>query len=282
MNRHQASTLLPSEFLDRLVSDAMSKLGPILLTGAAGRIGSSLRAPLRAAASELRLTDVSPLRTEASNEIVHQADLTDFAAMCAAADGAEAIVHLGAVPVEAPFDELAAANLTGCYHVFEAARLGGVRRVVFASSNHATGFYPVDQRLTGDEPTRPDSLYGVTKVYGEALGRLYHDKFGLEVACLRIGTFKEQPTEPRTLHTWLSVPDATRLVLACLTSPDLGFAILYGVSDNRRSWWSNESASRLGYVPEDDAEAFAAEIGDLADGLPQGGFFAAPERHATR
>jgi uronate dehydrogenase len=259
----------------------MPTLGPILLTGAAGRIGSSLRAPLRAAAAELRLTDVVPLHAEAPNETVQHADLADFAAVRAAADGVDAVVHLGAVPGEASFDELAAANLTGCYNVFEAARVGGVKRVVFASSNHATGFYPVDQRLTGDEPTRPDSLYGVTKVYGEALGRLYHDKFGLEVACLRIGTFKERPTEPRTLHTWLSVPDATRLVLACLTSPDLGFAVLYGVSANRRSWWSNEAGRRLGYIPEDDAEIFAAELGDLDDGLPQGGAFAAPERHAT-
>jgi uronate dehydrogenase len=276
------STLLLSEFLDRLVSVAMSTLGPILLTGAAGRIGSSLRAPLRTAASELRLTDVAPLEPEAPNETVYRADLTDFAAICSAAEGVEAVVHLGAEAGEATFEELAAANLTGCYNVFEAARLAGVKRVVFASSNHATGFYPVDQRLIGDEPTRPDSFYGVTKVYGEALGRLYHDKFGLEVACLRIGTFRERPTEPRMLHTWLSAPDGTRLVVACLTSPALGFAIVYGVSDNRRAWWSTEPARRLGYVPEDDAEAFAAEIGDLADGLPQGGFFAAPERHATR
>jgi uronate dehydrogenase len=257
-------------------------LGPILLTGAAGTIGSRLRAPLREAASELRLTDVAPLAAEAENESVHPADLTDLGALRTAADGVEAVVHLGGVPVEAPFEELAPANLVGCYHAYEAARLGGASRFVFASSNHATGFYPPGHRLVGDEPPRPDSLYGVSKVYGEALGRLYHDKFGLRVACLRIGSFQERPRDPRMLHTWLSVPDAVRLVLACLTSPDLHFAVLYGVSANRRSWWAAAPGRRLGYEPQDDAEGFAAELGEPDGETPQGGQFTARDRHASR
>jgi uronate dehydrogenase len=257
-------------------------LGPVLLTGAAGGIGSSLRAPLRELASELRLTDVAPLEAEAENETVHPADLTDLDALCAAADGVEAVVHLGGVPEEAPFEELAAANLTGCYHAYEAARLGGAQRFVFASSNHATGFYPAGHRLVGTEPPRPDSLYGVTKVYGEALGRLYHDKFGLRVACLRIGSFQERPLDPRMLHTWLSVPDAARLVLACLTSPELGFAVVYGVSANQRSWWAAAPGARLGYQPHDDAEAFAAELGEPDGDAPQGAEFAARDRHGSR
>jgi uronate dehydrogenase len=254
----------------------------VLLTGAAGTIGSRLRAPLREAVSELRLSDVAPLEAEAPNESVHPADLTDLDALRAAADGVDAIVHLGGVPVEAPFEELAPANLTGCYHAYEAARLGGATRFVFASSNHATGFYPAGHRLVGDEPPRPDSLYGVTKVYGEALGRLYHDKFGLRVACLRIGSFQERPRDARMLHTWLSVPDAARLVLACLTSPDLQFSVLYGVSANARSWWAAAPGRRLGYEPQDDAEAFAAELGDPDPAAPQGAEFAAPERHSSR
>lgn len=258
----------------------MPSLGPILLTGAAGHIGSHLRAPLREAASELRLTDVAPLHAEAPNETVHQAELTDFDALRAAADGVEAVVHLGAIPVEAPFAELAAANLVGCYHVFEAARLGGAGRFVFASSNHATGYYPIGHRLVGTEPPRPDTLYGVTKVYGEALGRLYHEKFGMRVACIRIGTFGERPTEPRMLYTWLSAGDAVELVLACLTSPELGFEVIYGVSANQRSWWSAEPARRLGYVPHDDAELFAAELGAADLSQPQGGHF--PDKHGTR
>jgi uronate dehydrogenase len=250
------------------------------LTGAAGTIGSRLRAPLRAVTSELRLSDIAPLTAEAGNETVWPADLTDLDALRAAADGAEAVVHLGGVPTEAPFAELAAANLTGCFNAYEAARLGGARRFVFASSNHATGFYDAGHRLVGTEPVRPDTLYGVTKVYGEALGRLYHDKFGLKVACLRIGSFQDRPRDPRMLATWLSVGDAARLVLACLTSPRLEFEIVYGVSANTRSWWAAAPGRRLGYEPQDDAEAFAPELPGEVSG-PQGGEFAAPERHAS-
>jgi uronate dehydrogenase len=253
----------------------------VLLTGAAGGIGSRLRAPLREAVDELRLSDIAPLEAEADNETVHPADLADFAAVRAAADGVDAVVHLGGVPEEAPFEELAPANLVGCYHAYEAARLGGAERFVFASSNHATGFYPAEHRLVGNEPVRPDSLYGVSKVYGEALGRLYHDKFGMRVACLRIGSFQERPRDPRMLATWLSVPDAARLVLACLTSPELQFQVLYGVSANTRSWWAAAPGRRLGYEPQDDAEAFAEELPGEVEG-PQGGEFAARERHASR
>jgi uronate dehydrogenase len=256
-------------------------LGPILLTGAAGGIGSRLRAPLRDATSELRLSDVAPLEAEADNETVWPADLTDLDALRAAADGVEAVVHLGGIPEEAPFAEIAAANLTGCFNAYEAARLGGAQRFVFASSNHATGYYDSGHRLVGTEPVRPDTLYGVSKVYGEALGRLYHDKFGLRVACLRIGSFQERPLDPRMLATWLSVADAARLVLACLTSPRLEFEILYGVSANTRSWWAAAPGRRLGYEPQDDAEAFAPELPGAVEG-PQGGPFASPERHASR
>jgi uronate dehydrogenase len=259
----------------------LPELGPILLTGAAGEIGSRLRGPLRAATSELRLSDIAPLEAEAANETVWPADLTDLDALCAAADGAEAVVHLGGVPEEAPFGELAAANLTGCFHAYEAARLAGVQRFVFASSNHATGYYEAGHRLVGEEPVRPDGLYGASKVYGEALGRVYHHKFGLRVACLRIGSFQERPLDPRMLATWLSVEDAARLVLACLTSPRLQFEIVYGVSANTRSWWAAAPGRRLGYEPQDDAEAFAAELPGSVSG-PQGGEFATPERHASR
>jgi uronate dehydrogenase len=250
----------------------------VLLTGAAGGIGSSLRGPLRAAAGELVLSDVAPLEAEAPNELVRPADLTDFAAVLAAAEGADAIVHLGGVPEEAPFETLAGPNLHGTYHVFEAARRVGAERVVFASSAHATGFYPVGHRLVGTEPVRPDSLYGVTKAYGEALGRLYHDKFGLRVACLRIGAFGERPGDAVALSAWLSPADCARLVLACLTSPELRFAIVYGVSANQRSWWAAAPGARLGYSPRDDAEAYAAELTGEVEG-PQGGAFATPERH---
>jgi uronate dehydrogenase len=247
----------------------------ILLTGAAGAIGTCLREGLRPYVDELVLTDVRSLEPVEGERFV-AADLADRDAIVALADDVDAIVHLGAVPTEAPFDELVGPNLVGTFNVFEAARRGRARRVVFASSNHATGFYPTDRILTGDEPPRPDTLYGVTKVYGEALGRLYADKFGLGVVCVRIGTFAQRPREQRHLATWLSPGDAVRLFAACLSAPAPGFRIVYGVSTNRRLYWDLGSAHALGYEPQDDAETFAPDVeGEL---YPlQGGPFTEPD-----
>jgi len=250
-------------------------LGTVLLTGAAGDIGSHLRAPLREAASELRLSDVRPLEADAGNEVVIPAELTDREAVARAAVGADAVVHLGGIPSERPFGELVGPNVVGTQHVFEAARRAGTRRIVYASSNHATGMYASGHPLRGTEPVRPDSVYGVSKAFGEALGRLYVDKFGLEVVCLRIGSFAPRPHVARELSTWLSPPDCTRLVLAALTAPDVGFEVVYGVSANRRSWWDPEPGLRIGYAPQDDAEAFASEL-DGDPGPLQGGEFTDP------
>jgi uronate dehydrogenase len=248
-------------------------LGSVLLTGAAGGIGSHLRAPLRERATELRITDIAPLEAEADNERVIVADLTDEAAILAAADGADAIVHLGGIPSNSEFDKILGPNIIGTRNVLEAARRGGARRVVYASSNHVTGMYASGHPLDGSDPVRPDSDYGVSKAFGEALARMYVDKFGLEVVCLRIGSFQPRPREARELSTWLSPADMTRLTLAALTARDVGFEIVYGVSANRRSWWSPEPGLRIGYEPQDDAEAFASELeGD--PGPLQGGEFA--------
>jgi uronate dehydrogenase len=163
--------------------------------------------------------------------------------------------------------------------VFDGARRAGVRRVVYASSNHVTGFYPVDARLAGGEPPRPDGLYGATKAFGEALARMYSDRFGLEVICLRIGSFAERPSQPHQLHMWLSPGDAVRLFRACLRKPDIDFLSVYGASANTRSWWDlREAARRLGYEPQDDAERFATEIDDArAPAEYQGDAFTTPE-----
>jgi len=245
----------------------------VLLTGAAGAIGSCLRAGLRPLVDELVLTDMRPLEPLERERVV-AADLADRPAIEKLAREADAIVHLGAVPTEAPFDELLGPNVVGTFNVFEAARLGSAARVVFASSNHATGFYPTDRRLSGEEPPRPDTLYGVTKVYGEALGRLYAEKFGLDVICVRIGTFAERPRERRHLATWLSPDDAVRLFVACLSAPSPGFRIVYGASANRRLYWDLAPARELGYEPQDDAEAFAGEVDGELHRL-QGGPFTA-------
>jgi uronate dehydrogenase len=249
----------------------------VLLTGAAGRIGTCLRAGLRPGLRELRLSDVAPLRPEHEVETVVPADLADREAVARAAHGVDAIVHLGGEAGEADLDALLDPNVRGVFHVLDGARRAGVRRVVLASSNHVTGFYDAGVRLRGGEPVRPDSLYGVTKAFAEALGRLYADKFGLEVVCLRIGTFGERPAEPRHLASWLSPGDAVRLVAACLTAPSpLSFTVAYGASANTRGWWDLGPARSLGYEPRDDAEVFAGELGEPPPGGPQGGEFAAP------
>jgi uronate dehydrogenase len=222
----------------------------VLITGAAGRIGTVLR---RGLAHDLRLTDA----VELDEPGFVRADLTDPVAVDRAVEGVEAVVHLGAVPDEAPFDVIAGPNLHGAFHVYDACRRFGVRRIVFASSNHATGMYPVGTPLDETWVPRPDGIYGASKVYGEALGRMYVDRFGLEFVGLRIGTFDERPPHRRALHTWLSHPDAVRLVDAALTAPDVGFTIVYGASNNTRRWWPlDDAARRIGYAPRDDAEDY--------------------------
>jgi uronate dehydrogenase len=229
----------------------------VLLTGAAGRIGSALTERLPAFGWDVRAFD----RVEVPGGIV--GDITSAPDLDAALSGVEAVVHLAGQPTEAPWPVLRAANVDGLVQLYEAVRRAGVRRVVYASSNHAVGFTPLTEgELPDDLPPRPDTLYGVTKVFGEALGRYYADRYGVEVACLRIGTFDERPTHVRTLSTWLSPGDATRLVDAALRAPDLGFTIAWGISNNTRRTWSLAAARAFGYDPQDDAEDYAGEIED--------------------
>jgi uronate dehydrogenase len=248
-----------------------SRAGQVLITGAAGAIGSCLREGLRSRVTQLVLTDVQPLEPTPGERFI-QADLADREAVMRATEGAEAVIHLGAIPTEASFDELLGPNLVGTFNVFEAARRAGAQRIVFASSNHATGFYPVEQELTGREPARPDTLYGVTKAYGEALGSLYADKFGLEVICIRIGSFTERPRQVRELATWLSHADAVRLFAACLSAPPVGFRVVYGASANTRLTWDLTPARELGYEPQDDAERYADAVGGEPEPLHGGAF----------
>jgi uronate dehydrogenase len=253
----------------------------LVITGAAGRIGSVLRRGLGGVAGEMRLVDQAPLDSGSGEEKLVAADLRKMDATLDALAGADAVIHLAGIPAEDSLGRLLEANFVATYNVFEAARRQGVSRVVFASSNHATGMYPAGERIGPDDPVRPDTLYGVSKVFGESLGRLYADKHGLEVVCVRIGSFKERPEEWRELHTWLSYRDAVALFRACLLAPVPGFLTVYGVSANTRSWWDDSSARGLGYEPLDDAERFAAELGGEADltgrgDALQGGPFADP------
>jgi uronate dehydrogenase len=230
----------------------------VLMTGARGRIGSVLRPALREGLDELRLSDLTDCDDLVAPETSVPADLTDFDAVMEAVRGVDAVIHLGATPDEAPFEQIAGPNLHGAYHVFEACRRHGVKRIVYASSNHATGMYPVGEPLDPSYPPRPDGLYGASKVWGEALGRMYVDRFGMSFVALRIGSFQPKPRESRELSTWLSYPDAIRLFQAALHAEDVGFAVVYGASNNTRRWWPLDK--QVGFVPVDDAEPFADEL----------------------
>lgn len=232
----------------------------VLITGAAGRIGSVLREGLRGRYEALRLSDKRPLRGLAKGEQFVAADLTDLDAMIDVADGMDVIVHLGAIAAEDAWPVILHNNIAGTFNVFEAARIRRVRRVLFASTHHVVGYYPRGRRVGIDDPARPDSRYAVSKVFGESLGRLYADKHGIEVVAMRIGTFRPRPLDRRMLSAWISARDLTELVRCCIEAPKVHFEVVFGVSDNRRNWWDVGSARRLGYASRDDAESFAAQI----------------------
>jgi uronate dehydrogenase len=228
----------------------------ILVTGAAGGIGTRLRTLLRGVYPAIRWSDLRDLPDRRNDEEFVPADLTDMAAVERAVAGCEGIVHLGGVSVERPWEEIHPANLVGCYHLFEAARRQGASRVVFASSNHAIGFYPRTRRIGVDHRVRPDGLYGVSKAYGEALGALYAYKHGLRVTSLRIGNFGDRPLDMRRLSIWLKPDDLVQLIRIALEHPDIRCEIFWGVSHSERGWWDNEAAFRFGYRPTGRAEEF--------------------------
>jgi uronate dehydrogenase len=235
----------------------------VLITGAAGRIGRMLRTRL---SQPLRLYDVEPCHRAGRDErveVLPPASVTDRAAIAAACIGVDAVVHLGGIPAEDSWERILAVNIDGTRTVLEAARAAGVRRIVLASSNHAAGFVsraeaPVDG-LPADVPPRPDTYYGLSKAAMEALGSLYHSRFGMDVICLRIGTCADVPPDdsPLSLATWLSPDDVARLVDAALTAPAPGFRIVWGISRNTRRWWSLAEGKAIGYHPTDDAEQYA-------------------------
>lgn len=241
----------------------------VLITGSAGTIGRSLRTHLQGRYGELRLGDIAEQVAPAPGEKVLNLDIRDITAVEAAMQGVDCVVHLAGVPHEDTWDHIRDLNIDGCYNVFEAARRQGVKRVVFASSNHAVGFHRRVRVLDDQVQPRPDTRYGLSKVFGEGLGRLYADKHGMSVACLRIGTFRtpDRPSESRQLLSWVSHRDLAQLVQRCIDHPSYHFIVAYGVSNNTRSRWSNAGIDFLGYAPQDDSEEFAAEI--LAQGLAE-------------
>ena len=253
----------------------------ILLTGAAGGLGLALRQRLKANCDVLRLSDRVSVGDAGPDEEVVLADLADAEAVSSMVRGVDAIVHLGGISVEGPFAPILQANIIGVYNLYEAARLHGVKRVVFASSNHVTGFYRQSETITADRPARPDGLYGVSKAFGEDLSRFYFDRYGIETACVRIGSSFPEPKDRRMLATWLSFDDLHRLITACLSTPVLGHTIIFGMSDNAVTWWDNAQAKHVGYVPQDSSDVFRDAVyartppPDLADPAVQfqGGAF---------
>ena len=253
----------------------------LLLTGAAGALGRQLRPRLKRLCSTLRLSDIGDLVIAAAGEELQPARLEDAQAVHTLLEGVNAVVHLGGVSTEQPWQPILEANVMGVVHLYEAARKHGVKRIVFASSNHVTGFYRQDEVINPRDPVRPDGFYGLSKAWGENVARFYFDRYGIESACLRIGSSFPEPKDRRMLATWLSYDDLDRLVTACLTTPVLGHTIVYGMSDNTNVWWDNTSARHIGFKPQDSSERFRAALQakqpsiDLDDpvSIHQGGAF---------
>ena len=257
----------------------------ILVTGAAGGVAGQIR-PLLREHYRLRLSDRMPVPDATPEESVATADLGDLEALRVAIRGVDGILHLGGYSVEASWDVILDANIIGSRNLFEAARLEGVPRIVFASSNHAVGFYRRDETIGIDAPVRPDSRYGLSKAFGEALGALYAYKYGAEVMSIRIGNITQRPQDRRRLAIWQSPRDFVQLVRIGLEHPDIRHEIVYGASDNARAWWDNSNATRLGYQPQDRSEDYAEAIlssepsdtGDPRIEDNQGGVFCVTER----
>lgn len=257
----------------------------ILLTGAAGGVATWLRRLLPPVYPGLVLSDVKTPAGLRDDETFIAADLAKPDQIEAACVGVDGIVHLGGHSTEAPWETILEANIIGCYNLFEAARKSGVKRVVFATSNHAVGFYPRSTTIGPDVIPRPDSRYGVSKVFGEGLGALYAYKHGIGVTSLRIGNVADRPIDERRLAIWLKPEDLVQLIQIGLERPGVVYEVLYGVSDNARSWYDNSRAIELGYRPTGRAEDFAAEVlaNEVRDGKHsadlyyQGGSYAADE-----
>ncbi|HPW07970.1 MAG TPA: NAD(P)-dependent oxidoreductase [Burkholderiaceae bacterium] len=232
----------------------------ILMTGAAGNLGKALRDRLKTNCNVLRLSDRAEFGPAGDREEVVLADLSDADAVHSMMQGVDAVVHFGGVSTESPFAPILQANIIGVYNLYESARKQGVKRVVFASSNHVTGFYRQSETITTDKPARPDGLYGLSKAFGEDISRMYFDRYGIETACVRIGSSFPEPRDRRMLATWLSFDDLHRLITACLTTPVLAHTIIFGMSNNAVTWWDNSRARHVGYVPQDSSDVYREAV----------------------
>ncbi len=228
----------------------------ILLTGAAGGLGKQLRERIGAWADVVRLSDRANLGEARPGEEVVHCDLADREGMIALLEGVDAVLHFGGISVEDRWDPILQANIVGLKNLYEAAHKNGVKRLVFASSNHAIGFHPTTEHLDADSPTRPDGYYGLSKVFGEQLSRYYWDRFGIETVCIRIGSVMEVPKTHRILRTYMHPDDLVELLRCSLVTPRVGHTIVYGMSDNDANWWDNRKAGHLGFRPKHSSRQY--------------------------
>ena len=242
---------------------------PVLITGASGKLGRVLTKALAAEGWSLRLTDIAPFPDPLpAGATFTTADLGDGVTILRLAEGCGAIVHLGGVSVERPFEEVLGPNIRGLYHIYEAARREGAR-VIFASSNHSVGFHERTESLGADTQFLPDGFYGLSKAYGELMGRLYWYKHGVESVFLRIGSCYPEPINNRMLSTWLSYPDFARLVVRCVVTETVGCSVIWGASDNARmTWWRDDARAVVGWAPGDSADPFAGQLSGKVSGDP--------------
>ena len=249
----------------------------ILMTGAAGRIGSFLRPELRGKYA-LRLSDIAPIADLQPGESFVPGDIANLQDTLRMTEGVDAVVHFGGQSGEHDWEHILNANIVGFYNTIEAARRNGVKRFLGATTNHAVGFYRCDRTIDHTVYPKPDSRYGVSKVFNEALASLYADRYGMEIFCMRIGNVNHAPIDLRRLAIWISGRDMAQLVTLGIEHPDVRFEIVYGISDNARAWFDNSNAYRLGYRPQDKSEPYAEEIlrrepppGDSPADVYQGG-----------
>jgi uronate dehydrogenase len=232
----------------------------LLLTGAAGGLGKILRERIKPWADVLVLSDIADMGEAREGEEIIQCDLADKPAVMKLLEDVDAVLHFGGISTENVFENIVSANIVGTANLYEAAHKHGVKRIIFASSNHTVGFYRNTDYIDADARTRPDSFYGVSKCFGEQLASYYFDRTGLETVCLRIGSSFPEPVDPRMMVTWLSYDDLVEALRCSLFAPRVGFTILFGVSDNQAKWWDNSKASHLGFNAKDSSAQFAAKF----------------------